>query len=152
MTRFGVTGISMLLTEEERDYVHRIVKRTVLPRKRKNVLVSGMAFGVDTEALLAVWGLLPFENMVCVVPGTCNHNRGLFARAAEAGAQLIVTPNLHTVGETYLHRDDVVVENLDVLMAFPKTPSEILRSGTWATVRRARKANKKVRYYPLTNS
>jgi hypothetical protein len=39
----------------------------------------------------------------------------------------------------YLERDQNIVDEIDVLIAVPKDAEEQLRSGTWATVRYARK-------------
>jgi hypothetical protein len=44
----------------------------------------------------------------------------------------------------YLERNQAIVDECDVLVATPKTKEEQQRSGTWATVRMARKAGKKV--------
>lgn len=45
----------------------------------------------------------------------------------------------------YLERNQHIVDECDHLIAVPYTNVEVPRSGTWSTVRRARKANK-----PLT--
>lgn len=47
----------------------------------------------------------------------------------------------------YLERNKAIVNNTDVLIAAPRGP-EVLRSGTWSTVRYARKAGKKVIILP----
>ena len=39
----------------------------------------------------------------------------------------------------YLDRNKAIVEDSDVMIACPKGMDEVLRSGTWATVRHARK-------------
>lgn len=44
----------------------------------------------------------------------------------------------------YLDRNQDIAEVCDVLLATPKEAKEILRSGTWSTVRRARKLHKEV--------
>jgi hypothetical protein len=44
----------------------------------------------------------------------------------------------------YLDRNKDIVDACDVLIACPKTSKEELRSGTWSTVRYARKRNKKI--------
>jgi hypothetical protein len=153
MTNYGVTGPDMLLTPAQAQYVRRNVKRNVIGsnggHKLNNKLVSGMAYGIDTEAVMAVWGMLPMRHLICTVPGTCLHNQVLVERAYQAGAEIVLVPNEHTVGETYMARNDATVDRIDVLLAFPRTLKEVMRSGTWATVRRARKAGVKVRYYPL---
>lgn len=44
----------------------------------------------------------------------------------------------------YLVRNFEIVETCDLLIATPKTNKEVLRSGTWATIRYARKRHKQV--------
>ena len=44
----------------------------------------------------------------------------------------------------YLERNTEIVKACDVLIATPKEQEEVLRSGTWATIRRARKYDKKL--------
>jgi len=44
----------------------------------------------------------------------------------------------------YLERNRDIVKNCDLLIACPKEFHEVLRSGTWATVRYARKAGKPI--------
>lgn len=44
----------------------------------------------------------------------------------------------------YLERNHDIVDSTDMLIATPKEYDEQLRSGTWATVRYARKTNKKL--------
>tara|TARA_Y100001951_G_C11190413_1_gene211170 strand:- start:211 stop:681 length:471 start_codon:yes stop_codon:yes gene_type:complete len=42
----------------------------------------------------------------------------------------------------YLDRNTEIVKACDILIAAPKEHDEVLRSGTWATIRRGRKYNK----------
>ena len=44
----------------------------------------------------------------------------------------------------YIERNHSIVDVCDVLIACPGEANEVLRSGTWATVRYARKRNKRV--------
>ncbi len=44
----------------------------------------------------------------------------------------------------YLERDQDIVDACDVLIAAPKGFKEELRSGTWATIRKARKAGRQI--------
>jgi len=46
---------------------------------------------------------------------------------------------------SYMVRNQAIVDAADILVAIPKEKDEILRSGTWATIRRARK--KKIPIY-----
>ena len=42
----------------------------------------------------------------------------------------------------YLDRNHDIVDQTDLLIATPKENTEVLRSGTWATIRYAKKINK----------
>lgn len=44
----------------------------------------------------------------------------------------------------YLARNKDIVRECDILLAAPKSNKEVLRSGTWATIREAHRQNKKV--------
>jgi len=46
--------------------------------------------------------------------------------------------------KSYLDRNKDIVNNTDILIAFPSSETEILRSGTWSTIRYARKNNKNI--------
>ena len=48
------------------------------------------------------------------------------------------------VAKPYLHRNHDIVDACDVLLATPKTLQEVLRSGTWATIRYAKAQGKHV--------
>ena len=48
----------------------------------------------------------------------------------------------------YLVRNKIIVDSCTVLIATPEEPDEVLRSGTWSTVRYARKAEKTVIVIP----
>lgn len=58
------------------------------------------------------------------------------------------TVSVHTLPALdYLHRDYRIVQRApDILIATPKTAQEVTRSGTWATVRYARKRGVRFRY------
>lgn len=51
----------------------------------------------------------------------------------------------------YMRRNDKTVELATELHAFPQTPVPVLRSGTWATVRRAERKPIPVFFLPLTH-
>lgn len=44
----------------------------------------------------------------------------------------------------YLQRNHNIVDAADTVIAFPPTKKEIMRSGTWSTIRYARKQNKPI--------
>ncbi|MDA7864443.1 hypothetical protein N9F48_03575 [Akkermansiaceae bacterium] len=49
--------------------------------------------------------------------------------------------------QPFLQRNKEIVSETDILLGFPATQHEVQRSGTWATIRNARKHNKEVRIF-----
>ncbi len=45
---------------------------------------------------------------------------------------------------SYLNRNKKIVDNSDILIAFPSSINEVMYSGTWSTIRYAKKMNKKI--------
>jgi hypothetical protein len=81
----------------------------------------------------------------------------MHAIAQTIGCQIIIHPPSDTTrrawcqGAYYIHkprnhlaRNHDIVDATDFLLAAPYEPEETLRSGTWATIRYARKSNKPI--------
>ena len=64
-------------------------------------------------------------------------DKELSAKAVELSSELVEK-------KEYLQRNKDVVDSSDTLVAFPRTYEEQLRSGTWSTIRYARKKNKTI--------
>lgn len=109
-----------------------------------DLYVSGAAVGVDTVAALAAYAQHPLATVRFCVPKACWYNDRLVS-------VLRGRPNIEIeeVSGGYMTRNDRLVELADTLVAFPRTRQEVLRSGTWATIRRARKAGVPVYLFPL---
>jgi predicted Rossmann fold nucleotide-binding protein DprA/Smf involved in DNA uptake len=60
----------------------------------------------------------------------------------------LITPHEHREAQPYLIRNHNIVDESDFLLACPKQMVEIRRSGTWATVRYARRVNKQLMVIP----
>jgi len=135
--KVAVSGPARKLTEEE----FGIVRGEVAKLEPGTELVSGCAHGVDTAA--AFYALELGLPVVLVVPEDQFHNYAL-------AGNVEVTDSIEVHG-SYMDRNDALAEYADELIAFPRSPSETVRSGTWATVRRFRKRDKNVRIVPLTN-
>lgn len=142
--RYAFTGPARVLTKSERDFIQKTIYEL---DPKPTALVSGGAHGVDTEA----WNTFHahrFLNVprVVVYPLKKWHNESLVRDSIVLGDRYV------PVAGGYMKRNDRLVAEADILVAFPETPRERLRSGTWATVRRARKAGKEVRIYPLNEA
>ena len=103
---------------------------------------SGGARGVDTLAACFALELFPQAEHHLVVPDGYDWNDDGLLQIDRWKSIIWVTGG-------YMKRNDALVRACDILLAFPKTAKEELRSGTWATVRRGRKAGRDVRIHPL---
>ena len=133
------TGPARRLTEPEVDRITAVVEASPA-----DLYVSGAAYGVDTAAALAA-----YVHRGCVrlaVPRGEVYNTDLVHIAEQMPGW-----EIEYVDGGYMARNDRLVELATVLLAFPETQEEQLRSGTWATIRRARKAGIHVALYPLSD-
>lgn len=138
--RYSVTGTTDV---EEKYHVNHIKVSDVI-RALPDVteITTGGAFGVDTIAAtvsFAIFGSRVHKRLCAPKGMLYNHRTHVF-----------VDEIIYVEGG-YMKRNDALVEHCDILLAFPETPEEQRRSGTWATVRRARKAGKEVHIYPLSS-
>jgi hypothetical protein len=127
--RIGITGTRNGLSEYQK-YQLQILIGVCTEAER---LVHGDCVGADTEVAMAF--KQRFGDGVLVVARACN----IESARANCEANDIVLP-----AKPPMDRNDDIVADSDVLLAFPKENYEVLRSGTWATVRRAKKARKPV--------
>jgi predicted Rossmann fold nucleotide-binding protein DprA/Smf involved in DNA uptake len=149
--RYSVTGTSRTLDAREKALVYAIVAAL----EDVDEFTSGCAYGVDTAAHQAAVHTHPSALKRLCVPAA-PHNASL-VKTAElpsinwAVEYVGVPPGSHRgISAAYMARNDRLVSHADTLIAFPAIATEQLRSGTWATIRRARKAGVPVRIYPLT--
>jgi hypothetical protein len=112
-----------------------------------NSFISGAAHGVDTLAYYSGVRLRPDADHWVFIPTNDDkvlwHNEQVVSDAREAGHF-----TLHVPGG-YIKRDEAMVQNATVLLAFPNSMCEERRSGTWTTIRRAWKYGTSVMFLPL---
>jgi hypothetical protein len=89
----------------------------------------GDCVGADAEAHDLVREFLPHVWIVIYPP------KSDYQRAFKTGDET-------KEPEAYLARDKKIVEATDFLIGAPKSNDEIIRSGTWATIRHARKLHR----------
>ncbi len=101
----------------------------------------GCCVGCDQEAVEAMTSI-GYGRSIRIV-GHPPSNQSMVSVQALDGSEHL-EPRL-----PYLLRNQKIVESVDILLACPKEDCEELRSGTWATIRRAVKAGKPVViFYP----
>jgi hypothetical protein len=129
---------------DDARYVREVVAKIV--QVPQMMFVTGGAVGVDTVVARAAREFFPDAHHLVVVPGRadCRWNRDL-----RREFEVRYGPERSTTGATYMARNDLLVRYADELYAFPWTSDEEGRSGTWATIRRARKASVPIKMFPL---
>lgn len=122
--KIGFTG-----TQDGMTPVQKKAVAEILALKRPAVGVHGDCVGADKDFhdLCVAFGI-----KVEIHPPDKDVKRA-FCKGAE------VKPPL-----PYLVRNHNIVDSADYMIATPKTDYEELRSGTWATIRYARKKNKRI--------
>jgi predicted Rossmann fold nucleotide-binding protein DprA/Smf involved in DNA uptake len=113
-----------------------------------DVYISGAAFGVDTAAALAAIDLYPDAEHRVYVPAAW-HNSEAVEQLRERSALIVEVGSTGSAAASYMARNDFMVADCTALIGFPYTLAEELRSGTWATIRRARRARRAIRLFPL---
>ena len=123
MRHIGFTGTQVGMTPRQKAQLETIL-RGKLAGGGKVAFHHGDCIGADAEAatLAGVLGCY----LVCHPP--TNSSKRAFVKSNE------VRP-----AKPYMERNLAIVLEAKVLLAAPKTTTEELRSGTWATIRRARK-------------
>lgn len=122
--KIGVTATRKGITHCQKAYAREFMKQELLDRHVQ--MVHGDCIGGDSELHDIAEEVITKDNIIIRPPTDPRY------RAFKKGG-LIHTP------KPYINRDHDIVDECDILLAFPKAYSEELRSGTWATIRYARK-------------
>lgn len=143
MTAYAFTGSTRPLDSREFEQLQDVIAGL----DDAESFITGAAFGVDTAAHIISTNRHRGATHRVAVPAAM-HNEDLVRQAAEAGCSILYAAKGRTAAESYMLRNDLLVAECDVLIAVPETAEEVMRSGTWATVRRARDAGREVRLRP----
>ncbi len=138
--KIGITGSRKGLTDSQRE---KFLKSLA---EFSNVEIHhGDCVGVDEgihKILFAEKGENPKVIQITIHPPSDNKQRA-FCETASSKDSILV----HSLAtEDYLTRNQSIVDHCEELWAFPDGP-EKLRSGTWATIRYAKKVGKPVRIF-----
>lgn len=128
--RFAFTGTRTGMTTEQYKAVVAYLRGFTTPF----YALHGDCQGADAE----------FDHIARCLPTLL----GVEMYPSSQGLRAFCAPNyakdvVHTPAAP-LVRDRTMVSGCDVLIATPKTPTPVMRSGTWATVRYAQEAKKPV--------
>ena len=123
--KMGFTGTQAGMTNRQRSRFAQLLDQSV------EEFHHGDCIGADEEAHKLTRLTIPDTKIVIHPPS--NTSKQAFCASDEIRAP-----------KPYLDRNHDIVDETDELIATPKGFEEELRSGTWATVRYARRKNKKV--------
>lgn len=146
MLYIGVTG-----TQTPALNAGVVVAQAFMPfRDQEVTIVNGLCIGMD-ELCAEIADVVGFK-----LHGVCPANR---AKVSQRAIDLCDTIEYMPPGTSYMDRNDCIIRPrecppISILLAFPKTTQEELRSGTWATVRRGWRAlgERNVFIYPVGSS
>jgi len=122
----GFTGTQFGLTSRQKSTLKHVLEKL---REDESKLRHGDCVGADTDAN-TIARVLGFKT---VSHPPINEKKRAFCEVDE------ILP-----AKEYLERNQDIVNCSKLLIACPRGAREIMRSGTWATVRRARKVNKDI--------
>jgi hypothetical protein len=121
----GFTGTQRGMSDKQQIAFECIVSGNIFIQE----LHHGDCIGADTDA----HNIFEMVDAVTVIHPPIKSKKRAFSKCSA-----ILAP------KPYLERNHDIVNATDLLIAAPETIEEVLRSGTWATIRYARKRNKPV--------
>lgn len=130
---------------------------------RGSIFITGGAPGIDTIACVGAFRAFPKAKHIVVLPWRYALNQVHVSWCEQKGIEVLDMPRPLTMAEhpnlvrnSYMLKlgqklaEERKIEA--ILVAFPGGPSEVLRSGTWSTIRRAEKLGITTRLYPLSEA
>lgn len=142
------TGESALSSAEDEFVRGRLAWMSQTAIRPGDVIVTGAAYGVDSVVAMYFHEYRPGLRQFIYYP-SARHNMKLVSQAARgrwATVRRVDPPYTGaSSGACYMARNSAMVNHGGkpydtVVVGFPRTKRELIRSGPWATVRRARKA------------
>lgn len=125
MNKIGFTGTQIGMNERQRNLLQRF-----MDEHQPFEFHHGDCVGADAQSHRLA---LLYKAKIVIHPPEVNRKRAFCKNAYSI-----------RIVEPYLDRNRSIVDETDVLIAIPKESQMQIRSGTWYTVRYARKKNKPV--------
>ncbi len=129
--KVGFTGTQVGTTEKQ-----RVTFLTVITELQPTEFHHGCCIGADEDCFAIA---VHCCSKLLTVAHPPLFKTKMFPRA-------VALSSCSRAAKDYLDRNQDIVDETEVLVACPKEFKEELRSGTWATIRRARKAKKRIIY------
>jgi len=131
--KLGITGSRYGFNENQFDNFYDIIEKLKLTF---NIIEfhHGVCKGIDEQSHFIIRDLI----IDCKIIGHSPENQSFISLKAFKDLDI----KYHKY--PYLIRNKNIVDKVDLLIAIPNTNDEIIRSGTWSTIRYAKKKNKKI--------
>lgn len=126
MVNIGITGTRLGLTEKAKEQMLLYLQQN---NHKINKIHHGDCVGVDKEIHEIIENKYNYINIYIHPPS--NNKFRAYCQS-----------NFIKKEYGYIKRNHNIVNESDILIAFPPTQKEILRSGTWSTIRYAIENNK----------
>ena len=133
--KLGMTGSRDGMSQQAKDYLINFIKTYEIQEAH-----HGDCLGADKQ----FHDICAMKNIKIIIHPPTDGKMRAFCKSND-----ILLP------KQYLDRNSDIVNDSDILIAFPSSNTEQLRSGTWSTIRYAKKINKElIIVYPdgTTNS
>jgi hypothetical protein len=134
----------------------------VLDSLRASVFISGGAAGIDTYCCVEAWRRFASSRHIVCVPWRYARNDVHIAWCVQNDLEVLDLPRPPRSKKPEIARNEYMIKlgvdlaselNTDpILVAFPGGPQEVLRSGTWTTIRRAKAAEVRSLIHPLSEA
>lgn len=131
----GFTGTRDGMTVKQVQGFNSLLSSEFFDKEIKS-FAHGDSVGADSQAHDLMDGV---ARLIVIHPPTDSKLRAFHKLEDSDKSKIIIYPP-----RDYLQRNHNIVDACDVLIATPKEEKEKLRSGTWATVRYAKKSGKRV--------
>jgi hypothetical protein len=134
MIKYGFTGTRDGLNTKQKESIISLLQNDI--KNNLNIEVyHGDCIGADYDFHNICRSISP-NIKINIFPGFHSNKNEINNLRVYCQGDSIFEP------KPYLERNKDIVNNCDVLIGCPKTKEEELRSGTWQTIRYARKINK----------
>ena len=113
--------------------------------------VTGTRKGITTQQTQKFLEIMNQMNPTEFHHGGCKGADLELAQITEEmfGAKIVLHLPLITESKYYLKRNREIIERCNILLAFPSLKHEVIRSGTWYTIRYAKRVHRKTKIiYP----
>jgi hypothetical protein len=134
----GFTGTRQGMTEEQFHQLSVLLKTFI--NEEPSTFLHGQCIGADCEAAELAYSL---GYSITSHPGYLPKNPQWKGSRGSFSKNTIVLPE-----KPFLIRDHDIVDASDVLIATPAQKDEVIRSGTWATIRYAQKTKFVIIIFP----